>query len=488
MSKSVLREGDEGVELIIRDPKRKRTGNRVKAAVTGRAPVHVLYGGADRFKAGTTRKLGRIALECLDANAPDLITFGTAFGFLADDTPRRNSRSEKQLEDLYSTNAEALRSKDLSAWLAAAVRERTIKKLRHEPIEDFRIDFEDGYGFRPDTEEDADAERCAGELATAFANGSITPFSGFRIKSYVSETRKRARRTLNIFLNEFFEKTNSKLPPNFVITLPKITDKQEVSALCRDLKKIEKNAGIRAGSVKIELMIEHPLALIDRKGNFALRSLVEASGGRCVAAHFGAYDHSAALGISALNQDITHPACDYARQLMLVALKPIGIRLSDSVTTLLPVAIHKGEKLNHKQRSENRTSIIGGWREHFANVRRSMANGFFQSWDLHPNQLVARYAATYSFFLGSANAQGTRLRAFLEKATKATLTGNTFDDAASAMGIVNFFRQGLDCGAFFESEVKQATGLSAIEVRSGTFKEIEGIGKAAEAEPILHLT
>ena len=74
-------------------------------------------------------------------------------------------------------------------------------------------------------------------------------------------------------------------------------------------------------------MIEHPFAIIDRKGNFALRGLAEAARGRCVAAHFGAFDHTAALGIAASHQDIAHPACDLARQLMLLGLKPLGIRL-----------------------------------------------------------------------------------------------------------------------------------------------------------------
>lgn len=460
MSKTVLHEGDEGVSLIIREAKSKPPKKTSEADVSSRSPVHVVYGGADRFAAGTAGKLGEIALRSLETYASDLGEFATAFELPGGE---KISKSERQ----YNKDPEKLKSTSEAAWLAATVRELTLQKLRSEPIEDFRIDFEDGYGFRPDAEEDADAERCAAELAVAFHNGSITAFSGFRVKSYIPETRDRARRTLNIFLDDFLELTKGKLPENFVVTLPKVTDKKEVTAMCRDLKKIEKMARIKEGSVKIEIMVEHPLALIDRKGNFALRHIVEAARGRCVAAHFGAYDYTAALGIAASHQDINHPACDFARQMMLAALKPLGIRLSDSVTTEIPVPIHRGEKLSAKQKAENKATVIAAWRTHFNNVRRSLANGFYQSWDLHPNQLAARYAAVYSFFLETADAQAARLRAFVEKATKATLTGNTFDDAATAIGIVNFFRQGLDCGALRESEVEKATGLTREEMEGG---------------------
>lgn len=436
MSKTILHEGDEGVSLIIREPKpRLRRKDAKTAAVAARSPVHVVYGGADRYSSATPAKLGRIALAAFETFAVNGRAFAEIFG--------------------------------LDAKTAALVFQRTTAKLRSEPVEDLRIDFEDGYGFRPDTEEDADAERCATELAAAFRDGSITAFSGFRIKSYTAETRDRARGTLNIFLDEFLELTKGKLPENFVVTLPKITDKKEVTAFCRDLKKIEKMAGIKESSIKVELMVEHPLALIDRKGDLALRSVVEAARGRCAAVHFGAYDYTASIGIAASHQDIAHPACDFARQMMLAALSPLGIRLSDSVTTHIPVPVHRGEKLSAKQKAANRAAVIAGWRTHYNNVRRSMAGGFYQSWDLHPNQLVARYAAVYSFFLETADAQAARLRAFVEKATQATLTGNTFDDAATASGIVNFFRQGLDCGALLEDEVEKATGMKISDLRAG---------------------
>lgn len=443
MGKTTLHDGDEGVELIVREAKPKRSKKSAKVDTPGRSPVHVVYGGADRFRAETPAKLGRIALATLEEYAPNHKEFAQVFEIQGDAVP---------------------------------IFDRVRAKLTSEPVEDFRIDFEDGYGFRPDAEEDADAGRAARELAASLNNGSITAFSGFRVKSYSPETRERAKRTLNVFLEALLESTDGKLPVDFVITLPKVTGKKEVSAFCRDLKKIEKEHELKEGAVKIEIMIEHPLALIDKKGNLALRPIVEAARGRCVAAHFGAYDYTATLGIAAAHQAIDHPACDFARQMMLAAIKPIGIRLSDSVTTQMPVPIHKGQKLNAKQKAENKAAVVEGLNIHFQNVTRSMANGFYQSWDLHPNQLIARYAAVYAFFLDSLGSQAARLRAFIDRATQATLTGNSFDDAATATGIVNFFRQGLECGALNEAEIENATGLNAAALRKSSFREISGTG------------
>ena len=211
-------------------------------------------------------------------------------------------------------------------------------------------------------------------------------------------------------------------------------------------------------------MIEHPLALIDKNGNIALRTLVEAARGRCTSAHFGAYDYTASLGIAASHQHLRHDACNFARQMMLAALSPIGIRLSDSVTTQMPIPVYKGTQLSEKEKAENKRSVIAGWRTHFNNVTHSMTNGFYQSWDLHPNQLVARYAAVYAFFLESADAQVGRLKAFVSMATQATLTGNTFDDAASARGLVNFFARAVDCRALTSDEVGIATGKDIEEL------------------------
>jgi citrate lyase beta subunit len=395
----------------------------------GGEPVHVIYGGADRYSAETPAKLGRLAAAAMDKWAPDADVFAKAMGLSGDGDP------------------------------AAAVYERTLAKLNAEPIEDLRIDLEDGYGFRPDEEEDADAVRSAAELAKAFAEKTITRHCGFRIKSFAPETRRRAERTLEIFTDTFFAATKGELPPNFVVTLPKISEKHEIADLCEMLDAIEKKHGVINGRIGVELVIETPLAIIDHKGRCPLKKFVKAADGRCTSAHLGAYDYTSLLGISADRQDIRHPACGHARSVMLAALAPLGIRLSDSVTTLLPMPIHKGDGLTDTQISENEAAVHAGWRRHFENVTASMSDGFYQSWDLHPNQLPARFAAVFAFYLRAKNAQAARLKSFVANATKASMTGNTFDDAASVHGILTFFKRGMDCGAFTREEVAELTGL-----------------------------
>jgi citrate lyase beta subunit len=473
MAKQVIREGDEGVELIVRIPKQKRKKLR-KEEQPVRSPVHVVYGGADRFNPETPLKLGDLAIAAMEQFGGSFVEFANALGLPGADDLAPFPDAVAGIERSISESPDDVRRDNFAAWLAWAVHSRTLKKLREEPVEDFRIDFEDGYGFRPDEEEDADAERSARELASAIASGTSTPFCGFRIKSFAAETFGRAVRTLDIFLESFIEATGGTIPDNFVVNLPKITRRREVAELCDHLKRIEKKAGLKVGTIGIELMIETPEALIDPAGRFAPRRIVRACKPRVRSVHFGAYDYTSAVGIAGDRQSLDHPACDFARQVMLATLSPLGIRLSDSVTTKLPVPIHRGTKLTEAQRRENLRAVHEGWREHFENVTRSMSNGFYQSWDLHPNQLPARYAAVYSFFLTGADAQARRLKAFIDKATKAVLSGNDFDDAASAQGMLSYFRMALRCGALESAEVERLTGLSAAEINHSSFMEIAG--------------
>ncbi len=428
MAKSVFHDGDEGVELIIRDKKKQPREPR-----PARWPVHVVYGGAHIFRADTPAKLGAIALKTLDEYASNADEFASVFGIGRD--------------------------------IAADVLRRAKEKLLADPIEDYRIDFEDGYGFRPDDEEDGHAVAAAGELASAFLANSLPAMCGIRPKSFGPETYGRAVHTLKLFVAALLEKTGGDLPDNFVVTLPKVSNKKEVRDLCRVLKQIEKDHKIQKGSIGVELMIETPEAIIDAKGRCPLRSFVRAADGRCTSVHFGAYDYTASLGISAAYQHLRHDACNYARQTMIAALSPLGMRLSDSVTTSIPVAVHRSNHPSKTERHENETAIRRAWREHFDNVGFSIANGFYQSWDLHPNQLPARYAAVYSFFIRHQAAQAKRLSGFIEKATKANLTGNAFDDAASARGLVNFFERGVGCGAIDEGEINSMFGTSTAGLR-----------------------
>ncbi len=438
-----------------------------------REPIHVVYGGANLFTAETPAKLGKLALKSIENYAPNFVGFAYAMWLAGADTlptfPDVIESLEKQLEK----NAEKVKTENFAAWFAWTVYQKTLKKLNREPIEDFRIDFEDGYGFRTDEEEDSHAISASEQLAFIIHHSSfIIPFCGFRIKSFAPETKKRAVRTLNLFLENLLNKTDGKLPENFCVTLPKITSVKEIKDLRKRLEKFEAKNKLPENSIKIEIMIETPTAILDENGVNPLAKFIKSGKGRINSAHFGAFDYTSSFGISAVHQHIRHDACNFARQMMLVALAPLNIRLSDSVTIEMPVPIHKGENLSDKQIRENKRAVHTAWRTHFNNVTHSQINGFYQSWDLHPAQLVARYAAVFAFFLESKDVQSLRLKGFIEKATQANMTGNTFDDAASANGLLNFFVRALNCGAMSETEISQSTSLSADELHSASFLKI----------------
>lgn len=460
MSKTILTEGDEGVRLIIKDVKPERQ----IAVRSARSPIQVIYGGADRFNAETSKKLSRTALDSIKTYAPNFSVFARVFNLPGFAELPTQPKAVKELDTALKADPLKVRRKDKAAWYAWTIYQRTLNKLRSEAIEDLRIDFEDGYGFRNDEEEDGHAIVAATELATAVKKKRSTPFSGFRVKSFGVETHQRASRTLGLFLSTLVKECGGKLPDDFVVTLPKVTSTKEVKDICKRLASFEKRNKLAINSVGLELMIETPESLIDKKGRIAVRSLVNAAKGRCTSVHFGAYDYTASLGISASHQDIRHPACSFARQIMQASLSGTGVRLSDSVTTQIPVPVVRKDILTEKEKAANVQAVHSAWMRHFENVTASMADGFYQSWDLHPNQLVARYAAVYHFFLSEKHEQAVRLKGFLQKATQANLTGNTFDDAASAQGLLNFFRRGVDCGAFDDAEVKAVTGLATADL------------------------
>ncbi len=437
-----------------------------------RSPVHVVYGGANLFKADTPEKLGKIALKSVETYAPNFVEFARAMWLKGADTLPTYDEQIAELEKRLNENPEKLKQENFDAWFAWVIYRRTLAKLRSEPIEDFRIDFEDGYGVRADNEEDAHAISASDELAKAFLQKTITAFCGFRVKSFQPETYRRAIRTLDLFLTNLVEKCGGVLPENFVVTLPKITGKEEIEVLAELLSEFEKRNNLEKGAIKIEIMIETPQAIVDENGEIALRGLIEAGNNRVNSAHFGAFDYTASFGVSGVHQHLQHEACNFARQMMQIALAPLNIRLSDSVTIEISATIHKGENLSPNQIKENKRAVENAWRTHFNNVTNSLINGFYQSWDLHPAQLAARYAAVYAFFLESKDGQGKRLKKFIEKATQASVTGNVFDDAASAQGLLNFFSRAFSCGAMTKNEIFEVTNITVKDLRSASFAQI----------------
>ncbi|MCA8942305.1 MAG: phosphoenolpyruvate kinase [Planctomycetes bacterium] len=407
-----------------------------------RQPIHTVYGGAQLFSSKTTAKLGQLALASLNRYAPDATTFAAALGLPTDGD------------------------------LATQVYERVRARLETEPVEDFRIDFEDGFGVRPDPEEDATAVRAARELAVGMREGTLPPFVGIRIKPLNDEMRRRSIRTLDVFVRSLLDAAG-KLPDNFVVTLPKVPIPEQVTALVNAFEHLEHKLGLPDRSLRLELMIELTQSLLDARGYCVLPRLAKAAEGRCVAAHFGTYDYTASCGITAAHQRMDHPACDFALHWMKVAFAGTGIWLSDGATNVMPVGPHAGkpESLTAEQERENRQVVHDAWRLAAKHIRHSLENAFYQGWDLHPAQLPVRYGMTYAFFLEGFEAAAERLANFVEKAAQATLVGEVFDDAATGQGLLNYFLRGLNCGAVSMAELG-VTGLSVEEIRTRSFARI----------------
>ena len=414
----------------------------------GRQPVQTSITGAHLFRADLVPTLGRQAIEVLDEYAPDAASLDRALQL---NTARNASRG-----------------------FAETVLTRVRAKLRREPIEDLRIDFEDGYGNRPDAEEDAHAQSSAEAVAAGMRTATLPPFIGIRIKPLSAPLHARSLRTLDLFVSTLARTTGGRLPANFAVTIPKVMTVAHVSAVAATCRALERRLSLAPGSIRLELMIETPQSILAIDGSSALRRLVAAGGGRVRGAIFGTYDYTALCGITASWQHMRHAACDVARHLMQVSLAQTGVWLSDGGTSVLPVAPHArtaGRGLSAAHRRDNREAIHRAWKVHFDDVQHSLVHGYYQGWDLHAAQLPTRYAAVFAFFLAARPAATVRLRNFVARAEQATLVGDVFDDAATGQALLNFFVRGLASGALSVDEVAQ-TGLTSDDHEGRSFLEV----------------
>ena len=441
-----------------------------------RQPVHTVYGGAHLFKADSIQRLGQTARRSLDQFAPDFLLFAKAIGLTGASRLPASIEQAGNLPARLEAGSSIVKSEDKAAWLAYTIYKRVNEKLGREPVEDFRIDFEDGYGNRPDEEEDGHAASAAEEVAAGMDQRTLPPFIGIRIKPFTEELHARSIRTLDIFVSTLLERTGGRLPENFVVTLPKITIPEQVAALAELLGLLEQANKLTTGTLKCEMMIETTQSIIGERGKINLPRLLAAANGRCVAAHFGTYDYTASCSITAAYQHMMHPACDFAKHMMQVAFAGTGVWLSDGATNIMPIAPHRfsegGAPLTLAQIEENRTVVYRAWKLHYEHIRHSLENGFYQGWDLHPAQLPTRYAAVYAFFLEGLEQASDRLKNFVDKAAKATLVGDVFDDAATGQGLLNYFLRATNSGALTEDEAVEYSGLTLLELRSGSFVKI----------------
>ncbi|GAA0964229.1 aldolase/citrate lyase family protein [Acrocarpospora macrocephala] len=330
-------------------------------------PVHTVYVPADRLTSTTPADWGRAATELLDRHLPTPEAFAAVFDH--DGLPR----------------------------VAA--------KLATEPIEDLRVDFEDGYGVRPD--EDADTERAAVAIAAMHAAGSLPRRWGLRVKSFADGDPARAIRTLDGFLTGVIRNIG-QLPAGFTVTLPKVLMSAYLGQFATYLDELEDGLGLPYQTLGFEMQVEAPQTVL------FLSEATRASGGRLRAAHFGVFDYTAACGLPPHEQRLDHPACDHARNVMQTTLLPEGIELSDGSLAASPA-------------SDSRDDVLALWRRHAQLVRHSLGNGFYQGWDMHPSHLVSRYATTYAFHLRHYDEYQSRVRAWHEQRQE----GGVMDEPAT---------------------------------------------------------
>lgn len=388
-----------------------------------RQPIHTVYIPADRYAPRTPAAWGTDALAAAGGTA-GLSALASKFG---------------------------LQTPEVLAELVAA-------KLVSEPIEDLRLDFEDGFGNRSDEEEDAAVIQAAREVATAVAEGIAPPFIGIRFKCFEAPTRDRGVRTLDLFISELV--AMGPLPKGLVLTLPKVTTVAQVEAMVFICEKLEAAHDLPHGRLRFEVQMETPQLILSHEGTVPSASLIHAGKGRVTSLHYGTYDYSASLGIAAAYQSMEHPAADYAKNVMQVAIAGTGVHMSDGSTNILPLG--------------DPEAMEAAWALHARLVRRHLERGIYQGWDLHQNQLATRYLATYAFYREGFEAAATRLRNYVHKIESAIM-----DEPATAKALANFIRRGLICGALTEAEI-----TSAAQIDIATLESI-ALARATQSEDSL---
>jgi citrate lyase beta subunit len=303
--------------------------------------------------------------------------------------------------------------------------EMILARLVSQPIEDLRVDFEDGYGTRTDDEEDAHAA-----AAGAALRGYAPPFFGLRCKSLEPATVLRAARTVDAFLTGLG-------PPadGFVITFPKASSAGHADAAVLLCRQLEHAHGLAEGALHFELQIETPQAILGPDGRSPLPEMIARSHGRLTGLHYGTYDYSTALGIAPGYQSLEHPVADHAKAVMQVAAAGTGVHVADGSTNVIPTG---STEAAHR-----------AWALHARLVRRSLERGIYQGWDLHPGHLVTRWGATFEFYRDGVTEASRRLGHYLGRRA-----GGHLDEPATARAMARFMLRGLHCGALQPGDVR----------------------------------
>ncbi|WP_055481658.1 DUF6986 family protein [Sphaerimonospora mesophila] len=357
---------------------------RFPARETAWQPVHTVYVPADRVTATTVTEWGHAATDLL----------------------HRHLFTPADLAGLFECEPD----------LARPVHDRLRRKLSSEPIEDLRIDFEDGYGPRPPEEEDGHVVSSASAVAAMHGAGTLPRRWGVRIRSFADGDPHRSVRTLDGFLTTVIGRAG-ELPPGFTVTFPKVLMEDHLGRFARCLEALEAALRLAPGTLRFEMQVEAPqtVLMLQRSAD-----LVPSLGGRLAAAHFGVFDYTASLGLPPHEQRLDHPACDHARHVMLTALAGTGVELCDGSLAAAPA-------------SDAAADVRALLRRHAALVRHSLSNGFYQGWDMHPSHLVSRFATVYAFHLARYEDHVERVRAWEDRRRTA---GGVLEEPATIKTLV----------------------------------------------------
>ncbi len=371
---------------------------RYPGARPGRQPVHTLYVPAHRFHAGLVADHGRAAQQAV-------------------------AEHEGLFRELIGNDEDLLH--------------RVRTKLETEPVEDLRIDFEDGYGDRGDTAEDEAVAESRGRAP----RGAVRGCGAAVVRDPVQEPRAADPRARD--------------PHPGVVRRGRRRGRDRAGRVRGDpaqghlgragrgdglpLRRAGARPGARRPRLEFELQVETPQAVVGPDGTVLVAPMIHAADGRCTGLHYGTYDYSASIGIPAAHQSLDHPSADVAKTLMQAAAAGTGVRLSDGSTNVLPVG--------------DEADVRRGWETHLRLVRRSLQRGFYQGWDLHPHQLPTRYAATFAFFREGLDDATARLAAWAGREI-----GPVADEPATVKALAGFLVRGVECGALTEAEVTATSG------------------------------
>lgn len=382
--------------------------NKYRGDFGGRQPIHTCYVPADKLSATTPADWGIAGLTTIDEHTPTAASFANAVGC-----------KEEVVAEIF---------------------DRLKEKLSRQPIEDLRIDFEDGYGRRGDEQEEMHIE----SALQAFSALAV-PFVGIRMKAMEEVTRVRGLKTLDRFVTGLMEQ--GPYPDNFIVTLPKVTFPEQVDVMVAACEKIEKDHSLANGTIRFEIQIETTQAILDQQGRSTAAHFIDRAQGRLSAFHYGTYDYSAAVGISSAYQSLDHPAADFAKSILQVVIAGTNVRISDGSTNLLPLGTTQ--------------EVHAAMNNHYRLVRRSLERGIYQGWDLHGSQLPTRIAANWIFYRDGLNTASLRLKNYLNSAHSGTM-----DEPATALTLARYFLRGLDCGALESSEIQKLTNLDEQGLRT----------------------